>query len=184
MNDLSWFNPRFEPYCKLVGLIAGLSALNEFVIDETIWELANVEVSVGACLTAQMIGAGPRCKALMALVHYRDPNCSLLGELKRHGKQMMRLSAKRNRFVHDAVFVGTESGELLKNEITAHQRLVFEQALVKIEDLEILAKELRELGVKFIDLKHRLFDELPPWPKDQYETSPAGFRLKTTKWAD
>jgi len=64
MTDEEWYDPRFNPYMQAVGKIATVWAGLEFSINQAIWELCNVEAAAGACITAQLIGAGRGCERL------------------------------------------------------------------------------------------------------------------------
>ena len=43
-DSIKWFDNRFAPYYLMAGLISGLCAMAEQAVDQTIWELANVEL--------------------------------------------------------------------------------------------------------------------------------------------
>ena len=75
------YDDRFDEYVLAIGRVAMIWSQFEFFLSETIWELANVDRNVGACITAQMIGPNPRFKALVALMHFRGANQDLIGEM-------------------------------------------------------------------------------------------------------
>ena len=177
MEQFEWYDERFTPYCQAVGFLAVMWAAIEFSLDQAIWELANVEMGAGACITSQMIGPAPRLRALTALIHYRDPDCSLLAEVGTLGERLRKLAAKRNRYVHDSVGIGADTGQIKKIEVTADNRLRFISDYVEIEAIQKLGGEIREANVALTLLKERLFTALPPWPRKQFEASPSGVRL-------
>jgi hypothetical protein len=73
-----WYDNSFDPYCLELGRLSTIWAALEHAIDQLIWELSCVAPNIGACLTAQMIGPGPRMRALLALVHALGGDDSLL----------------------------------------------------------------------------------------------------------
>jgi hypothetical protein len=62
---------RFNKHMTALGHAVAAWAALEFAIGEAIWELANVEREAGACVTAQLVGPGPRVRALVALLELR-----------------------------------------------------------------------------------------------------------------
>jgi hypothetical protein len=61
-----------------IGCVAATWAQFEFYLNESTWELANVDRQAGACITAQMIGPNPRLKALTSLLKWRGASSMVI----------------------------------------------------------------------------------------------------------
>jgi hypothetical protein len=171
-----WYDNRFDRYATAVGRIAGIWAQLEFVINDAIWELANVESGAGACITAQIIPSNPRMRALISLVHYRGAKQELLTELNRFRHQIDGLGQQRNRFIHDPASINLETGEIQRVNITAELKLDFSCHSVDYDKMASLHAKIKMAIMRFRDLYNRVLNELPPWPKTQYERSRLGIR--------
>ena len=84
-----------------IGRVAAILSHLDFYVNEMIWELANVERTAGACLTAQVLGPNPRCKALVALMRFRGANQKLIDNANSLASRYCGLGDRRNRIVHD-----------------------------------------------------------------------------------
>lgn len=98
--------PPDNPIYPLVGQIASNWSHVEHTLDILIWELAKVEPEAGACVTAQMMGAYSRFKAVIALLtlYQRRTNRnlkSLIDTATELSQKANVPSEKRNRAVHD-----------------------------------------------------------------------------------
>jgi hypothetical protein len=128
MNDSQQTTSSMTQYCLAVGYISTTWAALERSIDELTWELAGTTPEMGACITAQMIGPGPRLKALLSLVREWKTDEITLAKFHRFAKSVESLGAKRNRYAHDTVHISLLNGYLVKNEITAAKQLRFLRA--------------------------------------------------------
>jgi hypothetical protein len=171
-----WYDVRFDPYCLAVGRIAGIWAQLEFIINQAIWELANVEVGVGACLTAQIVIIGSRMRALLSLLDYRGASESNLKLLRKLTRDIEGLGRQRNRWVHDPASLETDTGILKRVNVTADQRLDFKFYQTNIREMDRLHADIRDAIQKFTALFENACAESPPWSRTQYELSPLGIR--------
>jgi hypothetical protein len=96
-----WHDTRFDPYILAVGRITTLWASLEWELNQTIWELANIELGAGACITSQIFTVSSRMRCIIALVHYRHGSNDLLGDLEKFMRKVEGLSRQRNRYIHD-----------------------------------------------------------------------------------
>ena len=71
---------NFGPYFTAIGKVANAYSQLEWSVNDAIWELANISRSAGVCMTAQMIGPGPRSRCLLALLKFRQAPQTLLDE--------------------------------------------------------------------------------------------------------
>ena len=95
-------DPRWDDYLKAIGTVCMVWADLDFNIHEAIWELANVENNVGACITAQIVPPLSRFRALIALVHFRGGDEKLVKALNKLSLTVDGLARQRNRIVHDS----------------------------------------------------------------------------------
>jgi hypothetical protein len=168
-----WYNTSFDTYCLEVGRLTGLWAVLERSIDELIWELMDIPAFFGACVTAQMIGPGPGIRALLSLVEVHQADAELSGKFQQFGKRVSTLGAKRNRYAHDTIGIGTITGHHLKTEITADHRLRIKAAEIDLNKIRTLWMEIREERMKLALLRTLLIDQLPSWTRTRYERSRA-----------
>jgi hypothetical protein len=99
---LSVYGPLPEDHqlYALVGRVASEWAHIEHILDLTIWKLAEIPNARGACITSQILGINPRCKAIASLGANRlSPN--LLKEFRKLANDSFVVSDLRARIVHD-----------------------------------------------------------------------------------
>jgi hypothetical protein len=97
--------PDGHPIYQIVGQVASEWAHLEHTLDTLIWRLASINHADGSCITAQLMGATPRYRTLIAQLTHRakrEPS------LKRFIKSVTGLMNKtydiqeqRNRIIHD-----------------------------------------------------------------------------------
>jgi hypothetical protein len=163
-------DPRFHAHMRALGDICAIWADLEYRVNQTIWQLANVEMSSGACITAQIAQPVARYKALIALVHLRGGDPDLLTALNKFSRKAEALGRQRNRFVHD-VWSAKRDGTIERLNVTADRELQFGQVSTPIEDLQRLRQKIFTALHEYGALHERIEDDLPPWPQKQYEQS-------------
>lgn len=95
-----------NPVYSLIGQVASNWSHIEHTLDLVIWELADIDPEAGACITAQMMGAFARFKAIIALLtfHQRRTNKDLKGLIDKATELSQKANVpgeQRNRTVHD-----------------------------------------------------------------------------------
>jgi hypothetical protein len=103
--------PDDHPVYQTVGLIASETARIERLLDQSICNVASVDLKVGACLTGQMIGPGPRWNALLQLARHRGMSESILKRIKTTQGHSSDYFERRNRAVHDQWLMDDDTGE-------------------------------------------------------------------------
>ena len=103
---------NFDPYFTAIGKVANAYSQLEFSMNDAIWELANVARSAGVCMTAQMIGPGPRNRCLLALLKFRESPKALIEDFNAVARKIEGIAARRNRYVHDPFAVNSDTGEI------------------------------------------------------------------------
>jgi hypothetical protein len=162
---------NFEPYFTAIGKVANAYSQMEFSVNDAIWELANISRSAGVCMTAQMIGPGPRNRCLLALLKFRQAPLTMLDDFNVISRKMEKVAAKRNRYVHDPIVMETETGEISRMEATADKHIRYGFVAAEVADLIALIIEIDNVGHEFDKLYLRARDELPAWPRTQFERS-------------
>jgi hypothetical protein len=165
------YDDLMQDHMTALGRVAAIWADLEFTIVEMIWELANVEREIGACITGQFIGPGPRIRALVSLIKIRGANPQLIAEFNKAAKCLDRVVSKRNRSVHDPWQV-QPNGEIVRLQITADRSLNFAFETETETDLNRLYDDIRGVNQTFERLRIKTLNELPSWPKTQFEQSP------------
>lgn len=157
-------------YYTGVGRVAVAWSFFETHVNMTIWELADIEQQMGACITAQIIPIMPRFRAMVAIVELRGGTKKMIGKLNSMSSEADALSRRRNRFIHDPA-VADANGNPLRLEITADRKLEFRlqpSALTEMRDLE---HDITDLTNRFYDLKTEIIGALQPFAPTHLERS-------------
>jgi hypothetical protein len=162
---------NFEPYFTAIGKLANAYSQLEFSVNDAIWELANVARSAGVCMTAQMIGPGPRNRCLLALLKFRNAPQALIDEFNLVGKAIEKVAARRNRYVHDPISFNPGTGEIQRMEATADKHIRYGFMVAEIGALAKLADDIDNVADAFDKLYLRAVAELPAWPRTQFGQS-------------
>jgi hypothetical protein len=174
------YSPKFDPYFTAIGRVANAYSQLEFKMNDAIWELANVARMAGVCMTAQMIGPAPRNRCLLALLEFRNASDDLITEFNKIGRKIEAVAARRNRYVHDPFVLNQETGGIVRMESTADKSIRHGFMNAEIDDLNQLATDIETVDDEFDQLYLRAVDELPAWPRTQFEQS-TGIHVGRTK---
>jgi hypothetical protein len=164
-------SPEFEPLYLALGKLSRHWAAFEYVLNDSIWELANVERFAGTCMTAQMIGPGPRFRCLASLFELRGVSCELVRALNSLSSEGEGVAGRRNRFIHDLIVLNENDRKLYRVETTADRKLRHDFMIVDLEAVGKLATKIGDLSDRFDTLFDRVIAETPPLPRTQYEQS-------------
>ena len=93
----------------LIGQVASGWAYVEHILDGIIWELVGVEPSYGACITAQVMGIGNRCRILLALAELKHLDKSIVDRITELMRRSYDTGELRNRIVHNPWFLEHQS---------------------------------------------------------------------------
>jgi hypothetical protein len=162
---------QFKPYFTAIGQVANAYSQLEFSINDAIWQLANVARQVGVCMTAQMIGPGPRNRCLLALLQIRKAPQSIIDEFNTLSKRIEGVAAARNRYVHDPIVINQDNGEIMRMEATADKSIRYGFMGAEIQGMMKLALKIDTAAHDFNQLYLRAVAELPAWPQTQFEQS-------------
>lgn len=100
--------PAEHGFYTLVGRVASEWSHLEHILDLTIWDLLRIPPNFGACITSQIMGVGPRCKAISTFGVAHGFDDGLLKPFRKLSQDLFSVADWRARFVHDAWY--TEVG--------------------------------------------------------------------------
>jgi hypothetical protein len=148
-----------------IGRLASDWATIELLVNDCIWKLADVTPVLGACVTAQIFTINNRLMALISLMKLRGFPEEFIKEMNQFSDSLRGPSEKRNRAIHDPVFVAPETGDVGRLEITAQRKPVLEMKPVSedilLEDRTAIFYRTQEL----LRLRDRILAKLPTLPE-------------------
>ncbi len=149
----------------IANVAANWSAL-EYLINATIWELADVRHSLGACMTAQITSLHGRLSALLALMKLRQANARLLKKVNRFSEHVHEPQELRNRIIHDQWvldrFIPQQMGRI---EIIAPKTLTMKIKPVTISELRADLEKISDCRFEFAAIRYEIRDALPTLPQ-------------------
>jgi hypothetical protein len=164
-------DPRFDEHMKWLGHVAAISASLDLSMNMAIWELANVERWIGACMTSQIFSPSSRLRLLITLVRVRGGTPAVIAKLNKFGASATRLSHRRNEFIHDSWAMDDATGEVKRIHVTMEGTFSFGFTPTSVEELKRLFNDIQN-GIKRFDLlRDDVFQSLPPWPRTQFARS-------------
>lgn len=126
--------PEEHPFYALIGRVASEWAHIEHILDTTIWGLFEADHELVACVTSQMMGVAPRCKAIITLCVVRGLNESIWKPYRALMSDSYDTGDWRNRYVHDH-WVMSEPGKATQFRAMSYKDQRF--GLVEISKDEI-----------------------------------------------
>jgi hypothetical protein len=148
--------PAAHPIYALVGKVASDWAHVEHTLDEIISELAGIEPSKGGAITAQIMGAYGRFKAILALLSLGKPDDRKAKVVARVTELMNKSSnagEKRNRIVHDPWYTYTTSGKTAQFKSMPHKDHRYGIQAVDSEIVEDALSSIKDFHQRINDLK-------------------------------
>jgi hypothetical protein len=118
-----------------MGRLASDWALLELLVNDCIWNLADVAPTLGACITAQIFTINNRFLALVSLMRLRQFPEEFVKDINKFSGRVRDAGDRRNRVIHDPVFVSPELGEVGRLEVTAQRQPIFEIKTISEETL-------------------------------------------------
>ena len=130
-------------------------------------QFANLNRQVGACITSQMIGAGPRIRALASLMNLRGTPQIFIDEFnKKISAQIESVGGQRNRYLHDQLFMDTQTKQVARLEITANRQPRFGFVAISPTELDALAIQTDALEFRLRQFISQAVAGSPPWPEN------------------
>jgi hypothetical protein len=158
-------------YYTAIGRVAAAWAHLELIINHSIWELANVEQRIGACITAQIISPGARFRTLVALVAERGGSQEAIKSLNSFSSEVDARARERNRIVHDPSFVTGDTGVFHQLQITADRKLEFDFKPLTLDHIQSTEKKIIKLISRYVALIEGILAGLPHFSRQQFRRS-------------
>jgi hypothetical protein len=154
--------PDTEAHLLELGRVANAWAHLEFLMDTLIWDLAEVQQMLGACITVQMMGSGNRLRALMSLLLLREAPKEIVDRLERFTSSNHGMQQKRNRIVHDTWVYNPARKEAFQVRVALEGRdLSFKFAETPIEDIQKVKEKIDDHVKRFILIRADILAWLP-----------------------
>jgi hypothetical protein len=162
--------PEDHQFYAIVGRVASEWSHLEHILDLTIWELTGLRPEVAACITSQILGVNPRCKAIqmLLLTERLDADRSISKAYRSLSSESFNAADWRARFVHDPWYLkvspsGAETPTQFRAmpfvdprygfcEITTEE---IDKTITKIKDLQSTANALHERVLSVLHGKAR-----------------------------
>ncbi len=164
-------DPRFDEHMKWLGHVSAIWASLELSVNMAIWELANVERWIGACLTTQIFSPSARFRALISLVHVRGGQPEIISKIHKFAEGAGGLSRRRNSYVHDSWALDETTCEVKRIHVTMEGAFSFGFTPTSVDELKRLFDDIQDGIRRFDQLRDEIFRSLPPWPRTQFSRS-------------
>ena len=149
-----------HPCYALVGMIAAETARIERLIDQSICNIAEIGLTVGASITGQMIGPTPRFNALHQLATNKGMSAEILKRIKRTSGHANTHFERRNRAVHDSWLEDTDTGATHQYRGKAKSDPTYGPIPVSEQELKDTLGELRKYRIEVTELVADIWVEL------------------------
>lgn len=150
--------PEDHPFYAMVGRVASEWSHVEHSLDLIIWNLLGTSQSEAACVTSQIMGVGPRCKAIINLVRFHGLPPEIEKALRRFMSDSFSAAEWRARWIHDPWYI--ETGTNNPGQFRAMPYIdprYGHQDISQDELIETLA-HIRELRDRANGLRQEIFD--------------------------
>jgi hypothetical protein len=165
------YDARFDEHMKWLGHVSAIWASLELHVNMAIWELANVERQIGACITTQLSSPAARFRALNALVQVRGGERQMIGKITGFAERAGGLARRRNSYIHDTWVIEEEAGEVMRIHVTMEGEFKFGFTPTSVEEIKRLFDDIQDAIRRFDLLRDEIFRTLPPWPQKQFSQS-------------
>jgi hypothetical protein len=140
--------PDTHPFYAAVGRIASEWSHLEHELDLTIWKLAKVGAKAGACITSQIMGVGPRCKAILTLGTMRGLSPKLRKKYRTLMGESYAVADDRARAIHDPWYGELYSGQAAQFRAMPYSDPRFGIMDISESDLDQTLKNIRKLQLR------------------------------------
>lgn len=161
------FAPGFAD--KIADVAACWSAL-EYLINASIWELAEVRPALGACITSQIRTVHSRLSALLALMKLRKVESRLIKRVNKFAESVREPQELRNRIIHDQwVNHPSDQSKMGRVEIVAPKVLSMKVIEIQLTEINEDLRKVKECCMTFRAIRYDIQDALPTLPKMPHE---------------
>jgi hypothetical protein len=159
--------PENHPFYALVGRVASEWSHLEHILDLVIYDFvtsrfgASVPANVLACVTSQILGVAPRCRAIQSLAkHCRLSKTKILDPFKKLMGKSFTVGELRNRFVHDPWYMDIDTRAAAQFRAMPHSDPSYGYKEITKEEAEKTIKEIKKLQDWASDLRGEVRAEL------------------------
>jgi hypothetical protein len=157
-----WDLPDDAPHYAAVGRIAAAWASFESTLDREIYLLLGGATAMqAACVTAQMMGAAPRIKAIRALCELQGASETLIAKLNEFLNKTYSVAEKRNRIVHDPYVFDRSDGQVSQFRVTAQKELEYGYKPITLPEMATILTQIRAHHERFfLVIRKGIYDEI------------------------
>lgn len=146
--------PADHPFYRDVGRVSSAWSHIEHTLDLIIWDIAEIQGPLGACITSQIMGVGPRCKSIITLCSHLNYPSHFAKHFRKLMNESYPLADLRARVVHDPWYAHKDGAGARQFKAMPYSdprwgikdvnRTEIESILEKIKGLQNHANNLRE----------------------------------------
>jgi hypothetical protein len=156
--------PPNHPLYARIGRVASEWAHIEHILDLIIWKLADIHDKQGACITSQILGVTPRCKAIGALGASRL-SANLLKKFRKLASDSFAVSDLRARIIHDPWYIEQVSGKTGQFKAMPASDLRYGIQDVGVSEINDTIAKIKALQERASSLRGDVLVELEPSQK-------------------
>ena len=159
--------PSSDEYMLRIGKVTSAWSDLEYVVDNTIWALSDVDEIVGGCVTANLTSIHLKLRSLYALLDLRGASAATLKLLKSYQNRISGTAEKRNVVVHHPwgfLIPEDEEGNLEFGQMIVRadsKGRQFGPKSVPLSELDEIDSEITDKFIEFIKYRKDLASELP-----------------------
>ncbi len=134
----------------------------EYEIDDLICDLGEVEVEIGACMTAQFPTVNALLNALIAIAQVRKVSSAAIGRLNKFREWANAIADRRNRVAHNPWHRSLSTRQLCRQQKTAKARLDHSYKPVTEAELTASVQDIEAADTQFRVVRDEILRAL--WP--------------------
>jgi hypothetical protein len=165
--------PDDHPTYHLIGRVAAEWGHFERTLDRIVWTLSGVTSAQAACLTAQIMGAGPRLRAIVAQLNLRkhsEPEFArYISKINKVLNDSFEPQEKRNRIVHDAWYIDSSCNKPGQFRSWPAKNLQYGINEVDMTEIEKTISDIRQLTKRAEELFERINSDVEASLRKQRE---------------
>ncbi len=148
---------ELNPFYTEVGRVASAWATMEFQMDRLIWDLAEGQHMLLACITTQLSNAGARLRTLIGLVRLRDGSPELIKKINQFDAATNSMIRKRNRIIHDPWHYNSKEKIAAQLNIAIEDKtLCFDFKKKEITEVKGLYEDIRSHVIIYLNLENEI----------------------------
>ena len=163
--------PSDHPFYATVGRVASEWAHLEHILDLVIWDLVAYRAgglgsNVVACITSQIMGVGPRCKAIVSLGSiYHLSEKKVLKPIRTLMGDLYVVADERARVIHDPWYMDKDSKVPAQFRAMPYSDKRYGLKDINDKEIEATITKIKALQVRASDLRNVVLSELEAFGK-------------------